>query len=62
MKTRIIKHTLIDDVWYTLEYKGLLFWHTWKDAYGYDERFYDLDKVRSLARKLTTKVIKEVVE
>lgn len=62
MKTRIIKHTALEEIWYTVEYKQLLFWHTWKDAYGCDVNYYDLDRARLTARNLTTNEIKEVVE
>ena len=62
MKTRIIKHTKFGKVWYTVEYKNRLFWHTWEGAYGCDALWYNIDDVRSFVRNLEAKEIKEIVK
>ena len=62
MKTRIIKHTKIDEVWYTVQYKQLLFWHTLEDVYGYEIRYFNLDKAKQIVHDLSAKEIKEVVK
>lgn len=62
MKLRIIKHTVPREAWYTVQYKQLLFWHTWKDAYGDEVHYHDIDRARLTARNLATKEIKEIIE
>lgn len=62
MKIRIIKHTVPREAWYTVQYKQLLFWQTWKDAYGCEVRYDNLDRAKQTARNLAAKEIKEVVE
>lgn len=62
MQTRIIKHTRLEEVWYTIEYKRLLFWRTLTDFYDCDCYYYDLERAIEDALKLSAKETKEVVK